>query len=164
MPRLVGVSQKWYVLIWERRKYFSHLAKSTFGHGTAVTLFPQVPHYILIWPFNQIIGMVYQVKLSRFFLNTLQLNWIRLATGSHNLICLACSHQPLQWRHNVRNGVSNPQPHDCLLNRFFRRRSKKTSKLRVTGLCAENSPVTGEFPAQMASNAVIVSIWNYPDI
>ena len=29
----------------------------------------------------------------------------------------------------------------------------KTSKLRVTGLCAGNSPVTGEFPAQMASNA-----------
>ena len=41
----------------------------------------------------------------------------------------------------------------------FRRRSKKTSKLRVTGLCVGNSPVTGEFPAQMASNAEKVSIW-----
>ena len=41
---------------------------------------------------------------------------------------------PLQWRHNERDGVSNHQPHDCLLNRLFRRRSKKTSKLRVTGL------------------------------
>ena len=30
---------------------------------------------------------------------------------------------------------------------------KKTPKLRVTGLCAGNSPVTDEFPAQMASNA-----------
>ena len=47
----------------------------------------------------------------------------------------------------------NHQPHDCLLNRLFRRRLKKTSKLRVTGLCAGNSPGTGEFPAQMASNA-----------
>ena len=28
------------------------------------------------------------------------------------------------------------------------RRSKKISKLRVTGLCVGNSPVTGEFPAQ----------------
>ena len=36
---------------------------------------------------------------------------------------------------------------------------KKTSKLHVTGLCAENSPGTGEFPAQMASNAEYVSIW-----
>ena len=36
---------------------------------------------------------------------------------------------------------------------YSERRSKKTSKLRVTGLCAGNSPGTGEFPAQMASNA-----------
>ena len=65
----------------------------------------------------------------------------------------------LLWRHNGRGSVSNHQPHDCLLNRLFRRRSKKTSKLRVTGLCAGTSPVTGEFPAQMASNAENVSIW-----
>ena len=39
-----------------------------------------------------------------------------------------------------------------------RRISKKTSKLRVTGLCGGNSPVTGEFPAQMASNLENVSI------
>ena len=36
---------------------------------------------------------------------------------------------------------------------------RKKSKLRVTGLCAGNSPVTGEFPAQRASNAENVSIW-----
>ena len=65
----------------------------------------------------------------------------------------------LQWRHNGRDGVSNHQPYDYLLNRLFRHRSKKTAKLRVTGLCAGNSPVTGEFPAQMASNAEIFSIW-----
>ena len=65
----------------------------------------------------------------------------------------------LLWRHNGRDGVSNNQPHDCLLNLLFGRRSKKTSKLRVIGLCVGNSPVTGEFPAQMASNAENVSIW-----
>ena len=65
----------------------------------------------------------------------------------------------LQWRHNGHDSVSNHQPHDCLLSRLFRRRSKKTSKLRVTGLCAGKSPGTGEFPAQMASNAENVSIW-----
>ena len=63
----------------------------------------------------------------------------------------------LHWRHNDHNGVSNHQPHVCLLNRLFGCRSKKTSKPRVTGLCAGNSP--GEFPAQMASNAENVSIW-----
>ena len=65
----------------------------------------------------------------------------------------------LQWRHNGRTGVSNHQPHHFLLNCLFRCRSKKTSKLRVTGLCAGNSPETGEFPAQRASNAENVSIW-----
>ena len=65
----------------------------------------------------------------------------------------------LQWRHNGCDGVSNHQPLDCLLKCLFMRRSKKTSKLRVTGLCAWNSPVTGEFPEQMASNTKIVSIW-----
>ena len=66
---------------------------------------------------------------------------------------------PLHWRHNGRDGVSNHQPYDCLLNRLFGHRSKKTSKLRVTGLCEGNSPGTGEFPAQMASNAENIPIW-----
>ena len=50
---------------------------------------------------------------------------------------------PLQWRHNGGYGVSNHQPRDCLLTRLFKRRSKKTSKLRVTGLCQgiRRSPV-----------------------
>ena len=65
----------------------------------------------------------------------------------------------LQWRHNDHDSVSNHQHHDCLLNRLFRRKPKKTSKLRVTGLCAGNSPGTGESPAQMASYAEKVSIW-----
>ena len=65
----------------------------------------------------------------------------------------------LQWRHNGRDGVSNHQPHDCLHNRLFGCRSKKTSKPRFTGLCGGNSPGTGEFPAQTASKAESVSIW-----
>ena len=65
----------------------------------------------------------------------------------------------LHWRHNKRDGVSKHQLRDCLLNRLFMRRSKKTPKLRVTGLYVGNSPEIGEFPAQMASNAKNVSIW-----
>ena len=52
----------------------------------------------------------------------------------------------LQWHHNGRDGISNHQPPDCLLNRLFGRRSKKISKLRVTGLCAGNSPWPLNFP------------------
>ena len=46
----------------------------------------------------------------------------------------------LWWRHNDHDSVSYHQPDECLLNRLFRRTSKKTSKLRVTGLCVGNSP------------------------
>ena len=58
--------------------------------------------------------------------------------------------------------VSNRQRFGCLLNmlnHLFRRRSKKISKLNVTGLYEGNSPVTGEFPSEKASHAENVSIW-----
>ena len=57
----------------------------------------------------------------------------------------------LQWCHNEHDGISNHQCLDCLLNHLLRHRPKKSSKLRVTGLCAGNSLVTGEFPAKRAS-------------
>ena len=59
---------------------------------------------------------------------------------------------------NGRDGVSDHQPLNCLLSCLFRRRSKTTSKLRDTCLCEGNSPVTGEFPSQRASNAENVFI------
>ena len=67
-------------------------------------------------------------------------------------------HKPLQWRHNELDGVSNHRRPDCLLSRLSRRKSKKRSKLRVTGFCEGNSPVIGEFPARRTSNAENVSI------
>ena len=70
----------------------------------------------------------------------------------------------LQWRHNGPDSVSNHQLHDCLLNRLFIRRSKKTSKPRVNWpLCGEFTG-DGEFPAQMASYAEDVSIWWRHDV
>ena len=68
-------------------------------------------------------------------------------------------HITLQWRHNEHDGVSTHQPRDCLLNCLFRRRSKKTPKLRATTFCEGNLPVNGEFPPQRVSNAKNVSIW-----
>ena len=59
----------------------------------------------------------------------------------------------LHWHHNERDGISNYRRLDCLLNRLFGRRSKKTPKLRVTPLCEGNSPVIGEFTAQRVHNA-----------
>ena len=59
---------------------------------------------------------------------------------------------PLLWRHNERDGVLFAQP-------FVQVQIKKISKLRVTGLCEGNPPVTRGFPSQRASNAENVSIW-----
>ena len=84
---------------------------------------------------------------------------LKSATAQQQNMCNQSARAfPLQSRHNERDGVSNHQPHDCLLNCLHRRRSRKAYKFRVTGLCAGNSPLTGEFPAQMASYAENVSI------
>ena len=63
----------------------------------------------------------------------------------------------LQWRHNGRHITSLTIVYSTVYS--GRRRSKKTSKRRVTGFCVGNSPVTGELPAQMASKAENFSIW-----
>ena len=65
----------------------------------------------------------------------------------------------LQSRHNENDGVPNHRYLHCLPNCWFRRTPKKTSKFRVTGLSAGNSPVTGEFPVQKTSNAENASNW-----
>ena len=65
----------------------------------------------------------------------------------------------LQWHHNEHDGISSHQHLDCLVNRLFRHRSKKISKLCISGLCEGNPPVTSGFPSQMASNMENVPIW-----
>ena len=60
-------------------------------------------------------------------------------------------HGDTRWRIHTIIGLDNVfgllgQPHHCLLNRLFRCKSKKTPKLRFTGLCTGNSSVTGDFP------------------
>ena len=72
----------------------------------------------------------------------------------------------LQWHHNECNGMSNHRHLNCLLNLLFNCKSRKSSKLHVTGLCEGNSLVTGVFPAQSASNAenvfsyvILLSAW-----
>ena len=65
----------------------------------------------------------------------------------------------LQWHRNELHGISNHGHLNSLLNRLFRCRSNKTSKLHVTGPCEGNLLVTDGFPAQRASYAENVSIW-----
>ena len=49
--------------------------------------------------------------------------------------CAGTGANALQWRYNERDGVSSHRCLDFLLNRLLRRRSKKISKLCVTGFC-----------------------------
>ena len=88
------------------------------------------------------------------------LKWSRVVFDDFSACC-GFLYRALLWRYNGCDGVSNHQPHHCLLNRLFRCSSKKASKLRVTGLWAGNSPVTSEFPAQMASNAENAIWWRH---
>ena len=61
--------------------------------------------------------------------------------------------------HNERDGVSNHQHHDYLLNRLFKAQIKENIKApRHWPLCGEFTG-PGEFPAQRTSNAEKVSIW-----
>ena len=85
----------------------------------------------------------------------------QLAAAWHACICILVAGKSVHYRDVIMGAMASQiiVPYYCLLNRLFGRRSMKTSKLRVTGLCAGNLPMTGEFPAQMANNAENVSIW-----
>ena len=77
---------------------------------------------------------------------------------TQNLICRVFQNSlwakvTLLWRHNMRHNGRHQKPDDCLFNLSFRRRSKKTSNLRVTGLCVGNSP------HKKASNMENIFIW-----
>ena len=119
---------------------------------TIARLWVRAPPGVSYFP-DQIVSIVSRTTRQQSNVGAFARAWlaIRVLTLKKSI------HRSLQWRHKERDGVSTH--HECLLNCLFRRRSKKTSKLRVTGLCAGNSPVTGEFPAQRASNAGNVSIW-----
>ena len=115
--------------------------------------------------------ILYSVHMSEFchnfqidqssFLNIISIKDLHVCCSRSNILyipIIMCTFGVL-WRHNGHDGVPNHQPHYYLMNCLFRRRWKETSKLRVTGLCEGNSPVIGEFPAKIASNAEIFSIW-----
>ena len=147
--------------------YWLYLSCTQRAHGAMITsLWRQNDAVTSFWRRNDIIAScVRRVVTNNRKHHPGVVPWTRstqfcYALSLSNIIVLNSGRfMSLLWRHNGRNSVSNHQPHDCLLNRLFRRKSKQTSKLRVTGLCAGNSPGTGEFPAQMASNAENVSIW-----
>ena len=111
---------------------------------------------VILHSMSHVYDICYYRKLCVMFFHSIS---TRHATKSLLVTAITTNMYTLQWRHNECDGVSNHRRPGCLPNRWFRRRSKRTSKLSVAGFCEENSPVTGEFPAQRTSNAGNVSIW-----
>ena len=88
--------------------------------------------------------------------------WIHFnMTNKESASCKSTLYQiiALQGHHNDRGGVSNHWRLDCLFMLLVRRKSQKTSKLRVTGLCEGYPQLIGWFPTQRASSTENVSIW-----
>ena len=112
-----------------------------------------VPHYqdsVII-----VIGWTEIVFLKRLA----EINDFKSATQlSHcNWLC----RETLHWRHNEHDGVSNYQPHDCLLHCLLRSRWKKILKLRVTGRWPVNSPHRGPVTRKMFSFDDVIMILQY---
>ena len=100
-----------------------------------------------LWRFHG--ALTFSLISAHYDVTVMVVCWIKLGIYLVKMFknyCMYMIRFSLRWRHNGRDGVSNHQPHDCLLNRLFGRRSKQPSKLRVTGLCVGNSPGTGEIP------------------
>ena len=67
----------------------------------------------------------------------------------------------LQWRNHERDGVPNHQPHNCLFNSLFRRRSKKASKLRITWPCVRG---IHRWPDSLHKGPVMRKIFPFDDV
>ena len=110
---------------------------------------------------NVILGL-----LSSFWIHPDQHVWGRvyLAFSHVMYICLFCAHTHTRVCH-YNDVIKGPMASRITSLAIVYSAvysgvdQEKTSKLRVTGLCAGNSPGTVEFPAQMASNAENASIW-----
>ena len=99
-----------------------------FGQRTANAIL-QYGHFFKQWG-KKILGhfnLFKQLSHAGYFDD---IKWHKLIYYWITLGCVS-----LQWRDKGCDSVPNHQPRDCLLNRLFSRRSKKTSKLHVTGLC-----------------------------
>ena len=85
------------------------------------------------------------------------------------LLGCTISRLTLQWRHQQHDGVwKKTRGIDCLLSRFFRYKSKKTSKLHVTVLAIGihrwpvNSPQKGPVTRKMFPfDEAIMRVWNH---
>ena len=97
-----------------------------------------------------------RINLKLLEVNRVRYIWLPRSLPGIIQINNMLNNSALQWRHSGRDGVSNNQPNDCLLNRLFsadQRKHQSSASLVFWG------ELTGEFPAQRASTAENISIW-----
>ena len=104
---------------------------------------------LVLWPHTHMITIHISFICEQMFL-------IRGRSNVHHVFIYKKIMKTLQRRRRERDGVSNHQPHDCSLNRLFRRRSNKPSKLRVTCLFEGNSSVNSPHKDQVTRKMVPV--------
>ena len=133
-----------------------------FGYTPKVNLIEN-SHFTILWrPVNPELKQVILIGKMFIYENMLSMEdllidqrfytWIfsmwPLCIIMHSMLCCYLySIQMTKWRHNGGVGVLNHRCLDGLLKRLFRRRSKKRSKLRITGLCEGTLPMTSGFPS-----------------
>ena len=113
-----------------------------------------LPTWVRYWALKSAYGYVFNTQDAySWHIYSGILSWYNIMITTHHIKLLSeWINYSSQWRHNGRgDGVSNHRCIDCLLSRLLRRKSKKTSKLRVTGLCEGDPPVIGGFRPQRAS-------------
>ena len=149
----------------------NHVGKRAMGRLIFIHLFPKI--YFLYWKYS-ITYYTIHVDLQICICNLLKESdrwhlgfnrksfgvkwdyWIWTITKHIFPALKQINGKSLQWRHDKRDGVSNHQPHDCILNRLFKCRSKKTSKLRATeGIPAQRASDAKKFPF----DDVIMILW-----
>ena len=160
-PRSSPARASYGVLFVSARPYWSFtiVTLCTLSGYTSPRYIESVEHKIAR-PWCRICGFLLWVQNLIYFLTWSLLWFMPYRAEIHRGTTRSdCNETPSQWRHNRLDGVSNHQPHHCFFSRWFGRRSQKTSKLRLPGLCAGNSSGPGEFSVQMASNAENASIW-----
>ena len=124
--------------------FLLHILANSFIHiipGNVVFTERTTKYIATIQIINKICRVGFYVpELHGITSNTFLVIMIDIKFGINEIIIDKIVLDSLHWRHNDHDGVSNHQPYGCLLNRLFRRKWTKTSKLRVTGLCVGNSP------------------------
>ena len=117
---------------------------SAHGNWYSVFLYEHIarPHPSQVMRYVHAVGPLF-TKRNLTFCHQISRSWqaVKLwGKSSWNLVgALVALPSILQWRHDEGSGVSNHQPHDCLLNRLFNGQIKENIK------APSHWPLWGEF-------------------